>query len=178
MPCSKITGRKLSWIAIKPRKFSPSKFSHCTVYYNATICMLIFAYVGSCDNSWLSQLWLKLTLFPGLSQLQFTVCKQSETGELGMRPDWDNRHLLVSGEQPSTETWIWLYTYRVVGIETQSKVPQGRKQFRFYHPGKEGTRVEERGRETNGIGSHLYLYGRFSPCDGIVHALVDSGQMW
>ena len=42
--------------------------------------------------------------------------------------------ILVSGEQPSTEIWIWLYTHRVVGIKTQSKVPQGRKQFRFYHP--------------------------------------------
>ena len=92
-----------------------------------------------------------------------------------MRLDRDNRHVLVSGEQPSTETWIWLYTHRVVSIETQSKVPQGRKQFRFHHPGKEGARVGGR-RETNGIGSYLYLYGRSSPCDGIVHALVDSGQ--
>ena len=33
-----------------------------------------------------------------------------------------------------------LCTYRVVGIETQSKVPQSRKQFRFHHPGKEGGR--------------------------------------
>ena len=77
------------------------------------------------------------------------------------------RHVLVSGEQPSTETWIWLYTHRVVSIETQSKVPQCRKQFRFYHPGKER-------RDCNGTGSQFC--GRSSPCDGIVHALVDSGQ--
>ena len=52
--------------------------------------------------------------------------------------------ILVSGEQPSTEIWIWLYTHRVVGIETQSKVPQGRKQFRFYHSRKEGEKRNKR----------------------------------
>jgi len=68
---------KLSWIAIRgySRKFSPCHFGACyfilysqnlesflpqnfpIVHYNTAICMLIFAYVGSCDNySWFSQL--------------------------------------------------------------------------------------------------------------------------
>ena len=66
---------------------------------------------------------------------------------------------------------VVLYTHRVVGIETQSKVPQRRKQLRFYHSGKEREEQEE-----IVIVPGSQLCWRSSPCNGIVHTLVDSGQ--